>query len=535
MGREQIEPEVGDGVFGPYEVEDEVVPEGVVLDHKAFLETDDGVEVAAVGQNWTAACEHAEAFYNDETTRNLWLRGGVGSGKSTVAYQKAVKMGLAYPGLKTLITRTTGPMLKATSYEHFMSILPRQLIAREVLNPYPFIRLTNGSEYHFIPFNHEYIEKIGSLTLGLILAEESHLFRQGVNVYFDHRLRQKFGKAFDQYGNQYISNIPRQWVWYIGNPNGRDWQWKLFEREKDPNYRSFQCSTYCNKANLPPEFIIQLEKLPQHLRDRWVLGQCTENAGSVFPMFDRRTHVVHLKGWLPQRHWLVYFGMDTGFRSPTACLWMSVDEKGNVVVFREYYQSMRSAPQNGKAIQSMHLALRKLQMPEPVLWKIDPASHQHKGENEDGRTIYDQLVPWLPQLSFGSKDWNGRTSKINTMLEPDPDMQEHPVTKEFRKDGWPHLFITEDCPNLAQEMEEYQWKAVKDDLSPLKEEAEERNDHLIDSLGYALIEITQAASKSPEEMAAWLASEEYRLEKHKDEALKAFCKSGKTRYRNNLF
>jgi len=528
-----IEPTDFERLFGGSD--DEPEPDGVALDYRAFLTDDDGAEVRAQDQGWVAQCDHAAEFYDDETTRNLWLRGGVGSGKSTTAYQKAVKMGLAYPGLKTLITRTTGPMLRATSWEHFCSILPRSLVAKENLNPYPFIRLTNGSEYHFIPFNHEYIEKIGSLTLGLIVAEESHLFRPGVDIYFSHRLRQKYGKGIDKFGNTFTSEIPRQWVWYVGNPNGRDWLWKLFERDKsDKNYRSFQCSTYCNIANLPEDFIRQLEKYPEHIRKRWVLGECAENAGSVFPMFDRSLHGLHLPGWLPQRHWLVYFGMDTGFRSPTAGVWMSVDEKGNVVVFSEYYRSLRSAPQNGKAIQHQHLELRKKGMAEPMIWKIDPASHQHRGENEEGRTIYDQLLPWLPQLSFGSKDWNGRTSKINTMLEPDPDNPVHPYTGAVRKEGWPHLFITDNCENLMREMEEYQWKTVKDDISPLKEEAEERNDHCIDALGYAIIEITQAASKSPEEMAAWLASEQYRLEKHKEQALKQFDRHSHTRYRDHL-
>ena len=71
----------------------------------------------------------------------------------------------------------------------------------------------------------------------------------------------------------------------------------------------------------------------------------------------------------------------------------------------------------------------------------------------------------------------------------------HPVTLEARDEGWPKLYIFNNCVNLIEHVQQYQWKKKP----PMKEEDAkeqplEKDDHDVDALGYILMTRPHPAS-----------------------------------------
>jgi hypothetical protein len=137
-------------------------------------------------------------------------------------------------------------------------------------------------------------------------------------------------------------------------------------------------------------------------------------------------------------------------------------------------------------------------------------------------------------LSPGSRDWNGRVSKITAMLHPDPNQPVHPLTGKHREGGWPHLFVFRKCKNLIKEFDELMWKPEKNDAI-IPAENTMGADHGIDAVGYALIEITQSAAKSPEELAEYMDSPAYALEQDRLETCNRINSMDRKLIKTSLF
>ena len=71
---------------------------------------------------------------------------------------------------------------------------------------------------------------------------------------------------------------------------------------------------------------------------------------------------------------------------------------------------------------------------------------------------------------------------VQSMLKPDP-QRRHIVTGEM---GAPQLYIFSDCINTIREIGTWAWKDPKNDATTPKEEAEDRNNHAMTALGYAV-------------------------------------------------
>jgi hypothetical protein len=64
----------------------------------------------------------------------------------------------------------------------------------------------------------------------------------------------------------------------------------------------------------------------------------------------------------------------------------------------------------------------------------------------------------------------------------------HPLTGELRDEGWPKIYIFQNCVNLIEHVAQYQWKKkppTKEEDA--KEQPLEKDDHDVDALGYILM------------------------------------------------
>lgn len=493
-------------------------------------------------------CDHQADFYNDEEHHNQCMLGGAGAGKSKIAIRKVIKLMLKYPGIEVLGTRTTGPALKVTTVPQFLAELPDGLIRHRI--DYPFVRLTlvNGSIINFIAFDREALEKTKSMNLGVVWLEEGSMFKDDAWPWFVQRMRQMTGIAYDQFGRQYKSVIPHRFMIVTTNAAGKNWVWEKFEENPDTDCKQWVCTSYCNKKHLPPDYFKELEKLPKHLFDRFVMGITNPFEGSVFYMFDRAIHEIpNSLNWIPPSHWDNYTGLDYGYQTPTTCIWFTVTRTGEIIFFNEYGLNMCTPKQNVRNILAMNSQMMNRGMRMPGIGRIDPATKQHKGEGEEGKSVFEQIRDeaykvqletgiknFMEGLLVGSRDQWGRIIKFSSILEPDKSRKKHPITGAHREEGWPKAFFTSNCVNLMTEIKKWRWKDQPTSSKDPNEKPEERNDHYWDGASYGVIEYLRAPGLSAEEIMAIENSPGRLARQARDRAIARMDKTRKA-YRRGVF
>ena len=142
-----------------------------------------------------------------------------------------------------------------------------------------------------------------------------------------------------------VNECPKR-IYITCNPGGEGHGWvkRLFvdrqyeSGENGDDYLFIQAKVTDNHALMEsnPDYIRQLESLPEHLRRAWLDGDWDAFIGQYFPEFDRSAHVVEPfpipKEW---RRWRAFdYGLDR-----LACLWCAMDSERNVYVYREVCES----------------------------------------------------------------------------------------------------------------------------------------------------------------------------------------------------
>lgn len=475
-------------------------------------------------------------FYDEVEARNQLLIGGIRSGKTTIAIRKIIKLMLQFPGLKVLVTRTTGPALNATTVADFESICPIGLISQKgtFKDPYRNIKFNNGSEVAFIAFEKAHIEKVKSMTCGVVWIEEASMFSVDQWYWLLGRASQTVGMGVNEYNEPVKTKIPKQYMILTTNAAGRNWIWKRFIKnyDNDPEYFYVRVSTLDNAEHLSPAYLKSLKALPLNYYRRMVLAEDEDFEGLVFPMFRSEVHILDKVDWVPPGNCHVIVGMDYGYQTPTCAVWVAKLEGGACVVFKEYVRRMATPRTNATNILTVNAQMVARGMKPPVMWVIDSATKQHKGENEEGKTTFDLLVEsGLYGLLPGSRDRAGRILRVSMMLERDKYRTVNPITNQISPDGWPSLYFCRDCTNTIREHEEWEWKDQAEESADTKKEApQDRNDHCIDALGYILAEGVPESERDPIELRLYQNSDAARVQRHKEALWKKNHKGFRRRF-----
>lgn len=148
-------------------------------------------------------------------------------------------------------------------------------------------------------------------------------------------------------------------MYYTCNPGGVGHAWvkRLFidrkyrNKEKPEDYIFIPARVWDNKVLLDkdPDYVTQLENLPEDLRRAHLDGDWSVFAGMFFTMWDPAVHVIRPFP-LPD-HWLRFRGLDFGL-DRTACLWGATDENGNMYIYQEFCQSGLIVSEAAEAILS---------------------------------------------------------------------------------------------------------------------------------------------------------------------------------------
>lgn len=264
-------------------------------------------------------------------SRYVAYGGARGGGKTHVLRWKAAGGALAYPGIRILIVRREYPELEQTV------IIPmRKMIPAEVA-------VYNGT-MHMMSFVNGSIIKFGHYGAGDELEyqgqEYDWIFMDEATQFTEYQFR-VLGACL-----RGAARIPRR-MYLTCNPGGigHFWVKRLFvtrsyrEGEQAEDYTFIQATVYDNPHLLEssPEYVQQLELLPDDVRAAWLNGDWDAMSGTFFPEVRRDTHVVP-DFWRIPAEWRKYRAFDYGL-DMLACLWIAVDFEGRCYVYREIQRS----------------------------------------------------------------------------------------------------------------------------------------------------------------------------------------------------
>lgn len=368
-------------------------------------------------------------------SRHIGFGGARGGGKSWAVRTKAVLLALEHPGIRILIMRRTYAELQ----NNHIQLLRAQLAGVAVYHDRDK-RLTfpNGSTISF-----SYCAKDADLDR-LQGVEYDVIFLDEATQLSAHQMKTVTACL------RGVNDFPKR-VYYTCNPGGQGHGYikrifldRHYEPGEDPeDYTFIQSLVTDNHALMraQPDYIAQLEALPDKLKQAWLYGKWDIFQGQFFEDFrltprqedcqkagitpqqarqqGRFTHVIAPfdVGSADKRHWPVYRSYDFGYAKPFSCAWWVIDPEGTMYRILELYgctetpnQGVKWTPDRQFAeiakLESQHPWLKGRQIfgvADPAIW--DASRGQSIADTAMGYGVYftpgdNQRIPGWMQCHY---------------------------------------------------------------------------------------------------------------------------------------
>ena len=181
-----------------------------------------------------------------------------------------------------------------------------------------------------------------------------------------------------------VNDYPKR-IYYTCNPGGKGHAYikRIFvdrdfiSGERPEDYSFIQSKVYDNVALMEanPEYVHELEALPEALRKAWLEGDWDAFIGQVFAEWrndpdhylDRQwTHVI--EDFPLDDSVKIFRGFDFGYSKPFAVVWIAIDHYGRMFLFKEYYGCTRQAD-TGVQMEPKEIArrIREIENTDPAL------------------------------------------------------------------------------------------------------------------------------------------------------------------------
>ena len=211
-----------------------------------------------------------------------------------------------------------------------------------------------------------------------------------------------------------------------------------------------------------------LIKWSGHFEERARLyGEFIQRSGMVYNMWDPAKHLC--KPFRVPKDWTRIVSLDPASTGVTAALWGAVDDKGNIYLYREYYERDKVISEHAKSIKIFTAG-------EPVdIWLIDPkwGSQRNAETHKTNMQLYREAgIP--VRLAVVGEDFGLNSSReyMHATITPG---SRHPWVRVFQ-----------DLEHFKSEISHYTWDFfAKGELKGLgKDKPKKRNDHLMNSFQY---------------------------------------------------
>ena len=393
--------------------------------------------------------------------RHTAYGGARGGGKSWAMRRKFILLALRYPGLNLLLLRRTLPELR----ENHLIPMQRELYGFAVYNSAERVfRFPNGSRIKlgYCDTMQDVYQYQGQEYAVIGLEEATHFTEE----------QMRFLTTCNRTTRKDFS--PR--MYYTCNPGnvGHAWVKRLFidrlyaESENPNDYLFIPARIYDNKVLLDadPNYIRQLEALPEELRRAHLDGDWDVHAGQYFREFSRDRHVIEpfeIPSW-----WRRFRSMDWGYNDPCCVLWHAVDGENRVYTYRELYVRETRAGE----VAAMVLELSRGEsisytVASPDMWQKRGAVLSGAGGFE-GETLAELFtssgLSLTPADNSRVPGWN----RVRDFLAAAPD-------------GRPNWLCFSDCRNLIRQLPALQFDQHN------REDAADGDDHAPEALRYALM------------------------------------------------
>lgn len=358
------------------------------------------------------------------TKKYVAYGGARGGGKSWAVREKAKRLAIKWPGIKILIIRKTYNDLRENHINPLIKDLPNKYIPyREIDKSFVF---PNGSRIKCSYFanDNDALQYQGQ-EFDVIFLEEATQFSMTV---FDTL------KACLRGANPF----PKR-MYLTCNPDGIGFMWvkRLFvtrdylPNENPDDYMFIQALVDDNMALVEqnPDYLAQLESLPEDMRMRWRFGSWDYALGQYFDEFRRDKHVI--KPFTIPDEWRRYRAIDYGLDG-LACLWIAVSPERRCYVYREYFKSNQRIEEVARGINGMTPSNENIYitLAPPDMWGRSQESGRRKAD-----MFYDDGL----QVTKSSNDREAGWLSIKELLADGPD-------------GAPRLQIFDTCTKLINDL-----------------------------------------------------------------------------------
>ncbi len=302
------------------------------------------------------------------------VEGRRGTAKTRSILSILVQRGLAYPGRRSLLARSTRTRLSDTVLTTLgQQVLPAFGLQIPAGQPENWHRIPLGNGSELLPMGLEDPQRSQSMEVAdIYVAEGVELAKVEDVTTLAGALRQA-GQPQWQCIVDCNPGPPRHWLNEIAEPfpdssrriiNRQDYErllrhnnsptvgngWKRVVTTWQDNPGYFDTRAW-EWTQLGQDYRKTLDSLTGHWLARWRDGLWVSAEGAVFPEFSEAIHVVD--DFTPPADWPWYVGVDPGFAHPTGAPWVCVSPVGDLYVGDEIYEGGKSIAQHVETILRM--------------------------------------------------------------------------------------------------------------------------------------------------------------------------------------
>ena len=360
------------------------------------------------------------------TEKYVAFGGARGGGKSWSVREKAKRLAMKWGGIKILIIRKTYLDLRDNHIIPLQKDLPQKYVPyKEIDKSFIF---PNGSRIKcsFFDNDADALQYQGQ-EYDIIFLEEATQFSELVFNVLKACLRG-------------ANNFPKR-MYLTCNPDGKGFLWvkRLFvsrkykEGEDPKEFRFIQSLVDDNKILMRknPEYVRQLDSLPEDMRRRWRYGSWDVADGQYFSEFSREQHTC--EPFAIPKEWRRYISIDYGL-DMLAAYWIAVDNSNNCYVYKELCKSDLPIRMAAEAINEFTLNDEKIYavLAPPDLWNRSQETGKSKAT-----LFYEAGL----SLTKSNNDREAGWLAIKELLTPN-------------KNGESRLHIFTTCPELISHLPE---------------------------------------------------------------------------------